>query len=117
MKDTEALTGVKLTTLCPAGVLTPLFDAPKMKQYSVTEERFLTADTCAKELLDLLQKKEYGCGSVLEITLNGTRRIPEWNVDPPEGQGTGQELNDKGFIDNLVGPIKNTLEKEKASKL
>ena len=117
MKDTEALTGVKITTLCPGGVLTPLFDATKLKQYSVTPERFLTPDICAKNLLDLLQKKEYPCGSVLEVTLNGTRLIPEWNVDPPLGQGTGQEMMDEGFIENLVGPIKKTLESEKASKL
>ena len=116
MKDSEALTGVKITTLCPGGVLTPLFDADKIKQYSASEARFLTPDACAKSLLDLLQKKEYPCGSVLEISLSGTRVIPEWNVDPPQGQGTGQEI-DEDFINNLVAPIKKAVESDKASKL
>lgn len=117
MKDTEALTGVKVTTLCPGGVLTPLFDPVKLKQYSVTEARSLTPETCATHLLDLLQKKEYACGSVLEVTLAGSRLIPEWNVSPPQGQGTGQEMMDEQFIENLLAPIKKTLESEKASKL
>lgn len=114
MKDTESMTGVKITTLCPGGVLTPLFDAAKIKQYSATQDRFLTPDTCAKHLLELLQKKEYPCGSVLEVTLPGTRLIPEWNVPPPQGEGTGQELMDEQFIENMLGPIKKTLDAEKA---
>tara|TARA_R110002003_G_scaffold104_7_gene8232 strand:+ start:7126 stop:7482 length:357 start_codon:yes stop_codon:yes gene_type:complete len=113
MKDTEALTGIKITTLCPAGVLTPLFDAPKMKQFSVAEDRFLTPDACATQLLDLLQKKEYPCGSVLEITLNGPRVIPQWNISPPEGQGTGEELLTEDFMQNLLAPIKAKLESER----
>jgi short-subunit dehydrogenase len=112
MKDTEPLTGVKVTTLCPGGVMTPLFDAQKMKQYSVTPE------ICAAHLLDLLQKKEYPCGSVLEVTLHGHRLIPEWNVSPPEGQGTGQEMMTDEFVGNLLGPIKAKMESERTeSKL
>ncbi|KAH7366653.1 hypothetical protein BKA66DRAFT_425198 [Pyrenochaeta sp. MPI-SDFR-AT-0127] len=117
MKDTEPLTGVKVTTLCPGGVLTPLFDPVKLKQYSVTQDRSLTPETCATHLLDLLQKKEYPCGSVLEVTLAGSRLIPEWNIPPPQGQGTGQEMMDEQFIDNLLGPIKKTLDSERTSKL
>lgn len=117
MKDTEPLTGVKITTLCPGAVLTPLFDTAKVKQYSATAERTLTPDTCAKHLLELLQKREYPCGSVLEVTLKGTRIIPEWNIPPPQGEGTGQETMDETFIGNLLAPIKKTLDSEKGSKL
>jgi short-subunit dehydrogenase len=118
MKDTEPLTGVKVTTLCPGGVMTPLFDAQKMKQYSVTQARSLTPEICAAHLLDLLQKKEYPCGSVLEVTLHGHRLIPEWNVSPPEGQGTGQEMMTDEFVGNLLGPIKAKMESERTeSKL
>jgi short-subunit dehydrogenase len=113
MKDTEPLTGVKITTLCPSGVMTPLFDAQKIKQYSASEARFLTPQTCAKHLLELLQKKEYPCGTVLEVTLKGTRVIPEWNVLPPEGNGTGQELMSDELVGNLLGPIKQALEKDR----
>ena len=113
MKDTEPLTGVKITTLCPGAVMTPLFDAQKVKQYSVTDSRSLTPETCAAHLLDLLQKKEYPCGSVLEVTLKGHRLIPEWNVPPPEGEGTGQEMMTDQFVDNLLGPIKAKLESDR----
>ncbi|KAF1943872.1 NAD(P)-binding protein [Clathrospora elynae] len=113
MKDTEPLTGVKITTLCPTGVFTPLFDAAKIKQYSATAARFLTPDTCATHLLDLLQKKEYPCGSVLEVTLAGSRVIPEWNVAPPQGESSGQETKDEDLIRNLLEPIKKVLESEK----
>jgi hypothetical protein len=112
LKDSEPLTGVKVTTLCPGGVLTPLFDTAKLKQYSVTPDRALTPDTCAHHLLELLQKKKYPCGSVLEITLAGTRLIPEWGVEPPQGQGAGQEV-DNDFVENMLRPIKDTLEAEK----
>lgn len=113
MKDSEALTGVKITTLCPGGVMTPLFDKEKLKQYSVTKERSLTPEACAAQMLDLLQKKEYECGSVLEITLGGTRLIPEWNVEPPRGEGAGQEMMTEEFVGNLLGPIRATLVKER----
>lgn len=114
MKDTEPLTGVKVTTLCPGGVLTPLFDAAKLKQYSQSQDRSLTPEACAIHLLDLLQKKEHPCGTVFEVTLGGTRVIPEWNIPPPQGAGTGQEEVTEEFIGNLLAPIRATLEKEKA---
>ncbi|KAH7091376.1 hypothetical protein FB567DRAFT_272905 [Paraphoma chrysanthemicola] len=118
MKDTEPLTGIKVTTLCPGGVLTPLFDDAKLKQFSVSEERFLTPDACATQLLDLLQKKEHPCGRVLEITMNGTREIPEWGVEPPQGMGTGEELKNEEFMQNLLNPITTTLDSERGgSKL
>jgi hypothetical protein len=114
MKDTEALTGVKITTICPGAVMTPLFDPQKIKQFSASENRLLTPAVCAKHLLELLQEKKYPCGSVLEVTLQGTRVIPEWNVSAPDGSGTGQELVlDKDLMANLMEPIKAALEKDR----
>lgn len=113
MKASEPLTGVKITTICPGGVMTPLFDAEKIKQYSASKERFLTPELCATHMLDLLQKKEYACGSVLEVTTKGHRLIPEWNVSPPEGEGTGQEAMSEEFLENMLGPIKRKLESER----
>lgn len=112
MGATESLTGVKITTLCPGAVHTPLFDDAKLKQYSVTTDKALTPDACATSLLDLLQKKEYPCGSVLEITLVGTRLIPEWGVEPPVGMGAGQDL-DEDFMTNMLQPIRDTLNAER----
>jgi short-subunit dehydrogenase len=116
MKDTEPLTGVKITTLCPARVLTPLFDEAKTKQYSMTRDAALMPETCAEALLGLLQNKEYPCGSVLELTLDGTRLIPEWNVEP-----TKEKTKQKGgvteeFLENLMEPIKRTLDGERGAK-
>jgi NADP-dependent 3-hydroxy acid dehydrogenase YdfG len=113
LKDSEPLTGVKITTLCPGAVMTPLLDAQKITQYSVAKERSLTPEACAEKLLDLLQKKEYPCGTVLEITMNGDRVIPEWNVSPPDGQGTGRDLVGEQMIENLMAPISRALEKDK----
>jgi short-subunit dehydrogenase len=114
MKDTEALTGVKVTTICPAGVMTPLFDKQKIKQFSADEARFLTPAVCAKHMLELLQEKKYPCGTVSEITLQGTRVIPEWNVSPPDGSGTGQELvQDEQLMANMLEPITAALEKDR----
>lgn len=108
----EPMTGVKVTTLCPAGVWTPLFDAAKQQQFSVTRDTTLTPEACATQLLNLLQKKEYPCGSVLEISLGGTRLIPEWCVQPPTGVDVGQ-ATDEAFIDNMLKPVRDRLDAER----
>jgi hypothetical protein len=113
LATSEPLTGVKITTLCPGAVMTPLFDASKTKQFSLTPETALTPEACAMHLLELLQKKEYPCGSVLEFTLAGTRLIPEWGIEPPKGSGSGQD-HDEVFIANMMQPINDTLNAEKA---
>lgn len=115
MKDTEGMTGVKVTTLCPAGVMTPLFDEAKMTQFSVASQQFLTPETCATHLLELLQEKRHECGTVLEVTVGGSRVIPEWNVAPTAGPGTANEQEGARFISNLLEPIKKKLESEKGS--
>ncbi|EMD95230.1 hypothetical protein COCC4DRAFT_75424 [Bipolaris maydis ATCC 48331] len=109
----EPLTGVKITTLCPGAVLTPLFNTTKMKQFSIVPEAAMTPDACAKHLLELLQKKEYPCGTMLELSLAGTRLIPEWGVEPPAGMGTGQEV-DEVALNSLMQPITDALNVEKA---
>jgi NAD(P)-dependent dehydrogenase (short-subunit alcohol dehydrogenase family) len=114
MKDSEPLTGVKVTALCPGAVMTPLFDAQKTEQFSFSEARALTPDACATQMLELLQKKDYACGSVLELTLaGGTRVIPEWNVSPPDGGGRGN-LMAKGFKEKMLAPIEEALNKERS---
>jgi hypothetical protein len=75
-------------------VKTPLWtDRPdKMSQFSIQDDEALSPDDVAKGMLDLVQKGEYGGGTVLEISMAGTRVIPEWNCDPPSMKGTGQEF-------------------------
>ncbi|KAF1961034.1 NAD(P)-binding protein [Byssothecium circinans] len=74
----EALTGVKITTICPSLVNTPLIDSQKRKQFNFSEGQGLSPDVVAKNMLKLIQEKELGSGTVLEVAAEGTRVIPEW---------------------------------------
>ena len=69
-------------------------------------------------MLKLLQEKEYECGTVLELSMTGTRKIPEWNIPAPAGEGTGQELNADAMYQAMLEPIMKKLDSEKnTSKL
>lgn len=117
LKDTEPLTGVKITTICPGIVNTPLVTPEKVKQFSFAEERALTPDKVAENMLDLIQKKEFPCGTVLELSMTGSRIIPEWNILAPQGAGTGQELNAEAMMKAMLFPIEEKLSKERGAKL
>jgi NAD(P)-dependent dehydrogenase (short-subunit alcohol dehydrogenase family) len=116
---TEALTGVKVTTICPGLVNTPLFTPSKQQQFSFVEQNALTPESVAGNMINMLTKKEWECGSMLELSMSGPRRIPEWNIDPPAGQGTGQELNAdlQGAFKAMLKPIEAKLNAEKMAKL
>lgn len=70
-------------------------------------------------MLEVIQEKKYGCGTVLEVSKAGTRVIPEWNIAPPSGTGTGlKEEEVAAGAKALLEPILKKLETEKkASKL
>lgn len=118
MKDSETMTGVKITTICPGIVDTPLFDATKKEQFSFNEVKKLTPDEVARHMVDLLQKKDYGCGTVMELSANGPRLIPEWNISPPEGEGTGQEVQaGSEVMRRVLAPVKEKLASERDTGL
>ncbi|CAI6302416.1 unnamed protein product [Periconia digitata] len=119
MSTSEAFTGVKVTTICPGLVDTPLLDTQKVEQYSVTKANSLSPDEVATQMLKVIQEKKYGCGTVLEVSKAGTRVIPEWNVDPPRGSGTGLEKEEVAAgAKAMLEPILKKLESEKrTSKL
>jgi len=110
-----------VTTICPGLVNTPLFTPSKVEQFSFAEEKALSPDTVASHMLDMLQKKEYECGSMLELSMTGPRRIPEWNIPPPAGEGTGQEINEEAqdMYKAMMAPIEKKLaaERAKATKI
>lgn len=114
MNATEPMTGVKITSVLPGLVNTPLFTQDKMQQFSFQEKNALTPENVASHMLDLLQKKEYPCGSMLELSLTGPRELPEWNISPPGGAGTGQELDAELMMKAMIQPIEEKLLKEKA---
>lgn len=119
MTASESFTGVKVTTICPGLVATPLFTSEKKEQYSYQETKALKPSDVATGMLDLLQKKEFSCGTVYEISLGGTRIIPEWNIAAPTAEGTGQEATEVvAGMKALLGPIQDKLRSEtRSSKL
>lgn len=116
LKDSEPLTGVKVTTICPGLVDTPLSDANKQKQFPVSDQKAMTADEVAQHIVELLEKKEYACGTVLELASTGKRLIPEWSVLPPENHsGVGQEQARDAFIKHMLEYVEKKLQSEKAN--
>ena len=118
MTATEGITGVKVTTICPGLVHTPLFTDDKKSQFSFQERNALKPDEVATSMLELLQEKKYECGTVLEISLAGTRVIPEWNVSPPNAAGTGQNKAElDAGLKALLRPIEEKLKGETGPEL
>lgn len=118
MTTSESFTGVKITTICPGLVHTPLFTEDKKTQYSFHESKALKPDDVAWSMLDLIQNKKFGCGTVYEISMAGTRVIPEWNVSPPASQGAGTDKEEMAAgMKALLGPIQEKLKTEKGSRL
>lgn len=113
LKDTEPLTGVKVTSICPGLVNTPLFTVDKQKQFSFAENKALSPEQVAKHMLELLTEGQYGCGSILELSMSGPRVIPEWNIPAPQGQGTGQELDAGAMMKAMMAPIEAKLNTER----
>lgn len=120
MKGSEPMTSVKITTICPGLVDTPLVNTDKATQFSFSKKKALAPGEVAKVMLDLIQDKKYECGTVLELTKGGTRIIPDWNVDPPSGSGTGQDEQDEQdqqqMLRTMLQPIQDTLDTERSSK-
>ncbi|KAF2650442.1 NAD(P)-binding protein [Lophiostoma macrostomum CBS 122681] len=115
LKDTEPITGVKVTSICPGLVNTPLFTADKQKQFSFAESKALTPDGVASHMIDLLQKREYSCGTMMQLSMTGPQLIPEWGIPAPVGEGTGQELDMQVMMKAMVAPIEEKLNTERGS--
>jgi short-subunit dehydrogenase len=91
MKQAEQYEGVKIVTICPGAVDTPLWSTERREKVAFHNIESLTADEVAKEMINLVQDGKYGGGTVLEIMPNNgpkTRVVPEWNIDKPQGGTT-----------------------------
>lgn len=87
MRKAEAEEGVKVVTLCPGVVRTPLWTPQAgddlIKNFGYHESIILEPGDVAKAAVGLVEGGRYGGGTVLEVTTSGTRVIPEWGVEPP----------------------------------
>lgn len=91
MELAERYEGVKVVTVCPGAVDSPLWDAEKRKQVNFENFEALQPDDIAVAMIDLVQEGKYGGGTALEVmSNNGPQRrvIPKWNIDPPKGGST-----------------------------
>jgi short-subunit dehydrogenase len=113
MKDSEPLTSVKVTTICPGIVNMPMFTEEKHEQFSTVTDAVFSSNVVARYMLELFQEKRYQCGTMLEVRVGGTRELPEWNVSPPTGMDLGLDLDEVKM--KMIGLIQEQLAKEKGS--
>ncbi|GKZ21766.1 hypothetical protein AbraIFM66951_008770 [Aspergillus brasiliensis] len=118
MAPLDQLEGVKVTSICPGIVPTPLWDTVPgiRKQLSYDKVKHVPVEEVAEYMLELIQQSKYPGGSVVEITSsgpNGRRVIPPWNVSPPAVYAGA----DKEVLANFIEPVRAALKKERKAKL
>lgn len=127
MAAADELEGVKVAGVCPGYdqsicptaatnksrfVNTPLWtDAPnRLEQYSTENAKMLTPEEVADGMLSVIQDGKYGGGSLLELSPNERRTIPEWNISPPSAM---YHTESPDMVARNLAPIKRTLDKER----
>ncbi|GLA02071.1 hypothetical protein AnigIFM60653_001366 [Aspergillus niger] len=118
MAPLDQLEGVKVTSICPGVVPTPLWDTVPgiRKQLSYDRVKHVPAEEVAEYMLELIQQGKYPGGSVVEITSSGSdgrRIIPPWNVSPPKVYAGA----DKEMLGNFIEPVRAALKKDRKAKL
>ncbi|OOF94987.1 hypothetical protein ASPCADRAFT_208614, partial [Aspergillus carbonarius ITEM 5010] len=119
MAPLDALEGVKVTSICPGLVPTPLWNTlPEFRhQYSVDKIDHIPVEEVADCMLSLIEEGKYPGGAVLEITKSGPdgrRVIPPWNVSPTK-MYTARSGSDE-MMRNLVAPVQAVLQRERTVK-
>ncbi|OJI81634.1 hypothetical protein ABZX51_002079 [Aspergillus tubingensis] len=114
----DQLEGVKVTSICPGVVPTPLWDSvPGVRKHlSYDRVKHVPAAEVAEYMLELIQQGKYSGGSVVEITSSspdGRRIIPPWNVSPPNVYAGA----DKEMLANFIEPVRAALKNERKAKL
>ncbi|KAK1144817.1 hypothetical protein N8T08_004829 [Aspergillus melleus] len=77
--------GVKVVTICPGIVDTPLWDTkPHLrKQFGYDPKLAISAQAVAESELELIESEKYKGGSVYEVSVLGGRIIPTYFISPP----------------------------------
>ncbi|KAI9368017.1 hypothetical protein BJX61DRAFT_550761 [Aspergillus egyptiacus] len=113
--------GVKVVTICPGIVDTPLWDSkPTLReQFGYHPKLAISARAVAETELELIESGKYPGGTVYEISTLGGRKIPTYFITPPgydpkdPKQGYMIKRNDTSTYD----PIWNVLAAERSAKL
>lgn len=112
MGSAEQLQGVKVVCVCPGIVNTPLWTEGTPgsgERYGVSDKTALTTETLAAAISDVVESPDIPGGAVIEVSLGGSRVIPDWNISPPVGMDDGKD--GKGVtvspevVQKLLAPI------------
>ncbi|RSL58715.1 hypothetical protein CEP54_007607 [Fusarium duplospermum] len=103
--------GVKVVSVCPGIVTTPIWTTGTPgsgERFGVSTAIAITSDEVAEAIDDAVESEEYAGGAILEVSKEGKRVIPEWNIKPPgmmDGQmGKGTTVPPE-VIAKALGPI------------
>ncbi|KAF2491728.1 NAD(P)-binding protein [Lophium mytilinum] len=120
MGQTDRLEGVKVVTIAPGIVRTPLWlnHPEKQARYGYTDDIAIDAIDVAKGYMKIIKEGKYPGGTVFETCKVGERTIGTWFVSPPgfdpdtpvEGTGVPQEA-----LDQAYQPITDILKKERGT--
>ena len=75
-------------------------------------ENSISADDVANSMVELVTDGKYGGGTCLETSVNGTRTLGTWNVEPPASHGTQVP---KEAIERNYAPILEALRRERGN--
>ncbi|KAJ0420304.1 hypothetical protein BJY00DRAFT_323979 [Aspergillus carlsbadensis] len=83
--DLDAHEGVKVVTICPGIVNTPLWSTnpAASARFGYHESISISAQAVAEAELELIESRQFPGGTVYEISQAGRRTIPTWFVAPP----------------------------------
>ncbi|KAL4935970.1 hypothetical protein BDV06DRAFT_233820 [Aspergillus oleicola] len=83
--ELDAHEGVKVVSICPGIVKTPLWTANPnaVARFGYADGIAISAHQVAHAELKLIESGEYPGGTVYEISMAGERTVPAWNITPP----------------------------------
>jgi len=106
MAEADRLEGVKVVTIAPGNVRTPLWTAQQKEQFHFTEENSILPEDVANSMISLIQDGKYGGGASLEISPGLTRTLGTWNIS--ESKVAGHSEMDHAPIKELMRKERNT---------
>ena len=90
------------------------------ERFGITDQVSITADEVAKVLFDTVKSAKYAGGTIMEVSMLGTRVVPEWHIAPPgevEGKTAEGSATPADAIQRVIRSILQVTEKEKGALL